>query len=369
MGHDQAPIMKRRREDLIIADVRGRKSTVKDVARVAQVSISSVSRVINGYPGVHPSLYSRVMDAVHEVQYLIPSTRVRSLERKAIYFILANRNLHIPFHSKVLQAVETRCAENNDLLLYRSLRYTPNVPPKDLRLSEILHLASGGRSDLSPAGLVLTGTTYPNFLEALKSADIPFVLLGNNYSGPMLEHDAVYFDGAQGAYEATRYLIELGHKDIYFIGDTSLSWYASIHAGYLRAMQEKSLDLIAQVNSLSDSYYSNGYLSIDMVFQQSRPVTATFAAYDEIALGAWKALNDRNLSVPKDMSLIGFDDEDYAAFTVPPLTTVQIDAAAIGTELIRMLYKKLLNPAVEQPTVHVPATLVKRSTCWPLGQL
>src|SRR5213594_3433094 len=216
-----------------------RKSTVKDVAARVNVSISSVSRVINGYPGVHPSLYSRVMQAVAEVQYVIPAERVRQqrARSKVIYFILANRNLHIPFHSKVLQAVENKCAERKDLLLYRSLRYSEHAAPEDINLSEILNLSSA-RDSLPADGLILTGTTYPNFLEALRKTGIPFVLLGNNYSGERLATDAVYFDGFQGAYEATRYLVELGHRHILFIGDTSLSWYAILYAGYVKALEE-----------------------------------------------------------------------------------------------------------------------------------
>ena len=343
-----------------------RKSTVKDVAATANVSISSVSRVINGYPGVHPSLHARVMRAVAELNYVIPAERVRQHRRsKVLYFILANRNLHIPFHSKILQAIENKCAERKDLLLYRSLRYSPEAPPEDLRLPEILDLRPSARDSLAPDGLILTGTTYPNFLEALRTIGIPFVLLGNNYFGDRLDNDAVYFDGSQGAYEATRYLVELGHRNILFIGDTSLSWYAILYAGYLRAMQERGLEPLAQVKALSDSYYSNGYLSVDLVFEQSRQMTAIFAGYDEIALGAWKALDDRGLAVPKDMSLIGFDDEDYAAFTVPPLTTVRIDVESVGGELIRLLYRKIQSPEAAHGTVKLPATLVKRATCWP----
>ena len=343
------------------------KSTIKDVARAAGVSISSVSRVLNGYPGVHPSLQARVMRAVTEVNYLPPSSRARQqlTRSRIIYFILANRNLHIPFHSKILQSVETRCAGQDDLLLYRSLRYSPDIPADQLHLSDLIRVGSS-RQALSLDGLILTGTTYPNFLEAVRKTSIPFVLLGNNYSGDPLPNDAVYFDGCQGAYEATRYLLELGHKNILFIGDTSLSWFAALHAGYCNAMQERGLEPLGQVNSLSDSFYSNGYLSVDLMFQQSRQITAIFAAYDEIALGAWKALNDRNISVPKDMSLIGFDDEDYAAFTVPPLTTVRIDVEAIGTELASLLYRKLQPLQTSSPSVTLPTMLVKRGTCWPL---
>jgi DNA-binding LacI/PurR family transcriptional regulator len=346
-----------------------RKATVKDVAEAAGASISSVSRVLNDYPGVHPSLSERVLRAVEAVGYVPPSARRRQHPARpsAIYFILANRNLHIPFHSKVLQALENRCAERRDLLLYRSLRYAPETPAEELGLGELLRPApSAARAPLACDGVILTGTTYPNFLEALRATGVPFVLLGNNYSGEPLEEDAVYFDGAQGAYEATRHLVELGHRDILFIGDTRLSWYANLHAGYLRAVEERGLEPLGQLNSLSDSYYSNGYLSVELALEQARPATAILAGYDEIALGAWKALNDRGLGVPRDMSLVGFDDEDYAAFTVPPLTTVRIDVDAIGGELVRLLYRKMAAPGEANPSVTLPTVLVKRSTCRPV---
>jgi LacI family transcriptional regulator len=130
---------------------------------------------------------------------------------------------------------------------------------------------------------------------------------------------------------------------------------------------DSGLKPIAQTKTLSDSFYSNGYLSVEMAFEQTDQISAIMAGCDEIGLGAWKALNDRNLSVPRDVSLIGFDDEEYAAFTVPPLTTVRIDVEEIGRELIGLLYKKLSGPATELPSVTVPTALIKRGTCRPLA--
>lgn len=95
-----------------------------------------------------------------------------------------------------------------------------------------------------------------------------------------------------------------------------------------------------------------------MVFERNSDITAIFAGYDDTALSAWKALNDRDLSVPCDVSLVGFDDE------VPPLTTVRIDVEAIGRELITRLYKKLENPSARLPVLRLDTTLVKRGTCW-----
>lgn len=344
-----------------------KKVTIKDVAEYAGVSMSSVSRVLRDYPGVHPDLRARIEQAIQELGYQSAAQRRRQAEAtsRVFYFLLTNRNLHIPFHSRVLQAIEHECSRGGDLLLYRTFQYAAETPPQELPLEQILNLRLETKRGPWPDGVVLTGPTYPNLLAALRRLEIPFVYLANNYGGNEPVEDAVAFDGHQGAYEATRYLTDLGHRQILFIGDPSVSWYTGIYEGYLQAVCEAGLKPLAQTKTLSDSYYSNGYLSVELALEQSPDLSAVFAGYDEIALGAWKALDDRNLSVPRDVSLIGFDDEDYAAFTVPPLTTVRIDVEALGRELIQQLYRKLREPAGPLPVSRLGTTLVKRGTCRP----
>lgn len=338
-----------------------------DVAKLAGVSISSVSRVANNYPGVHPNLRLRIDRAIKELGYSLSPTKKRHKDRgpRLIYFVLANRDLHLPFHSRVLQAIENECGRHGDLILFRTFRYSPESSPQDLNVPQLLEVSFAAKKGVLPDGVILTGLTYPNFLEALKNAEFPVMLLGNNYAGSDLSGDAVTVDLFQGACDATRHLIDLGHTNILFIGDPKLSWFSSLYEGYLHALKEAGLTPIAQTKGLSDSFYSNGYLSVEMMFGEGSEITAIFAGYDDTALGAWKALDDRNLSVPRDVSLVGFDDEDYAAFTVPPLTTVRIDIEALGRELINQLYKKLQDPSVMLPVVKLGTTLVKRGTCWP----
>jgi LacI family transcriptional regulator len=346
-----------------------RKPTINDVAEKAGVSISSVSRVINNYPGVHSSMRTRVEEALEMLDYCLPSEKKRISEysNRLIYFILTNRDLRIPFHSKVLQSIENECSRKGDVVLFRTFRYAPESQPSDLNLQKHLELTLLGNKKALPDGVVLTGPTYPNLIESLNNIKVPFVLLGNNFTGGDHPGGAVSFDGYQGAYDATRYLIDLGHSHILFIGDPSISWFSGLYEGYMRAIEENHLTPIAQIKSLSDSFYSNGYLSVEMMFERSSEISAVFAGYDETALGAWKAVNDRKLSVPRDVSLIGFDDEDYAAFTVPPLTTVRIDVDAIGRELISQLYEKLNNPSIELPVIKLETSLVKRGTCRPVS--
>ena len=346
-----------------------RKVTLRDVATVAQVSMSSVSRVIHDYPGVHRDLRSRVEQAMREINYFPLSNKKRlgKPERQVFCFFLTNRGLNVAPHSKIMQAIERETSRRGDLLVYKSLRFNAETPPEDLNIAQMLELSDHLSYGAPIGGVILTGLSYPNLIQALEKLGIPYVVLGNNYVGPdELPKDAVYFDGYQGAYNSTRYLLDLGHTNILFIGDPHIGWFSSLHKGYSQALTEAGLKPIAQTKTLSDSFYSNGYLSVEIVYEKTDQISAIMAGCDEIGLGAWKALNDRNLSVPRDVSLVGFDDEDYAAFTVPPLTTVRIDVDTIGRELINLLYKKLSSPSAALPVVTVPTVLIKRGTCRPL---
>lgn len=344
----------------------GKKITLRDVASRAGTSVSSVSRVVNKFPGVHPQLQTKIERALLELGYAVsPKRKARHSRSRLIYFVLANRDLQIPFHARILQAIENESKRHGDLVLFRAMRYAPDTSPSNLDLKRILNVSGPGRASVLPDGVLLSGLTYPNLLHALQGERLPVVFLGNNYSGPATNTDAVSFDGHQGSRDATRYLIELEHKRILFIGDPRLSWFSTLYSGYLQAMDEAGLTPLAQTKGLTDSFYSNGYASVEMAFSQNSDITAIFAGYDGTAMGAWKALNDRNLSVPRDVSLIGFDDEDYSAFTAPPLTTVRIDVESLGRELTLQLHKKLANPGISLPAVTLRTVLVKRGTCWP----
>lgn len=347
---------------------RGRV-TMQAVAKKADASLSSVSRVLHDYPGIHPELRQRVEQAMLELGYAPPAAKQRLIRsgKRLIHFLLTNRELQINPHSRIFQAIEKETSRRGDVLIYKSLRLDLQAPAVPLPLAGLLGVAERPAAAAAPVGVILTGQTSFHLIKGLEQLEVPYVVLGNNYVGPkQLTANAVYFDGYQGACESTRYLIDLGHMHILFVGDPHIGWFASLYQGYLDTMKQKGLKPLAQSKTLSDSFYANGYLSVQLALEQTSNITAVFAGCDEIAVGAWKALNDQNLMVPRDVSLIGFDDEDYVSYTVPPLSTVRIDVDAIGRELISLLYAKLENPARELPAVHLPSNLIKRGTCRPV---
>lgn len=334
--------------------------TITDVARRAKVAIGTVSRVMNHQPGVDPRLRERVEQAIKELNYR-PNARARSFAQNAnsvISFIQSNRSLLHPFHVGVLQSVEEYCAEAGYFVLFTSYNYSRETKPGELRLPKVLQ--SHGVADC----LILAGMNYENFIEAVEELGVPYVLLKNIYTGehPRAPVDQVGWDDLAGSYEATKHLLELGHRDIWYIGDTSYVWYKARFDGYSQAMREAGLEPHGQTIGLSDNLYANGYASMEMILDRGYPVTAIYAGYDDIAYGAWDALVKHGLSVPRNVSIVGTHDEDQAQFKVPPLTTERVDKAAVGRNLARLAIEKLRTPGRRLPEVILPMTLMKRGT-------
>src|SRR6201987_6234600 len=193
--------------------------TIRDVANSARVAVGTVSRGLNNQPDVNPKLRARVQRALKELGYR-PYARAQSFARNAspvVSFILSNRDFLHPFHSRVLQGVEEYCEELGFFVIYTRFRYSPTVAPTELQLPSVLK--SHGIADC----VILAGSNFENFIMGLDKRGIHYVLMVNNFVGREKRElfDQVRFDDFSGAIEATGYLISLGHRDIWFIGDTS----------------------------------------------------------------------------------------------------------------------------------------------------
>ena len=344
--------------------VSSKPATIKDVARRAKVALGTVSRVINNFPDVDPALRERVESAVRELSYR-PNARARVFVQNStpvLSFILSNREMLNPFHSGILQGVEEYCSNAGYFVLFARYDYSGETKPAELSLPNVLR--SHGIADC----LILAGTNYDNFVEAVEKLGMPHVVLSNHLvtEKTLAPLDRAGWDDTTGPYEAARYLITLGHRHIWYIGDTSLPWYRTRFSAYRRAMEEAGLEPLGQTVALSDNYHANGYACTEVILEKRLPVTAIFAAYDEIAFGAWDALRKHGLEVPRDVSLIGYGDNDESQHKAPPLTTVRVDKALVGRQLARMAIEKLQQPGKRIPEVIIPVTLVKRGTTRPL---
>jgi DNA-binding LacI/PurR family transcriptional regulator len=308
-------------------------------------------------------LIRKVNEAARVLNYVRSATARRASRETApvITFVLSNRDFLHPVHARLLQGAEEFCEENGYFVVFKKFDYLSGADAADLKLPATLR--HHGIADC----LILAGTNYPNMIEATQRARVPYVLFGNNLVSPVPHEpfDQVRSNDFSGSTDAVRYLIRLGHKRICFIGDVSHRWYADRYRAYLSAMDEAGLEPIAQTVALSPDNFSNGFSSTEAILRRNIPITAIFAAGDDVAFGVWEQLRHADLRVPDDISLIGFGDLPGANLKIPPLTTVRQPCLDIGRQLARMAIEKAKFPSVPLPETVVPTELILRGTTWP----
>jgi len=327
-----------------------------DIARAANVSAATVSRLMSGGAGATPKMRDRVFKAAIRLGFDLE----RRKKSRIIAFLLSNRGVLHPFHSAVLMGAEAYCAEHDYGLLFLPLQYASTTPSEELHLPGIFQR----RQIIS--GVIVAGTNSHNLLNLLTHRGIPWVVLGNNVLGERRQElaGAVYFDDVGGAFELTRYLQSLGHRRIGFVANLHLPWYARRYQGYQRAMEEAGLSVhVSQSNSRDGE--DMGYLATKLILQRSNPLTAIFAGDDAAAIGAYKAARDSGLSIPNDISIAGFNDTPEAPALHPSLTSVRVFTEELGNHLAELLLKRIARPDLPAQTVTLPTQVVKRESCGP----
>ena len=327
----------------------------RDLALLAGVSSSTVSRVLNGTARVSPEIQERVKNAAAQAGLKIDD----SSSTKPIAFLLGNRDFLHPFHSRVLVGAEAFCSANNYSILFLPFHYRSDVPWQDLHLPKILQR----RDQIS--GFVIAGTNSQNLFDLLASKKIPFAVLGNNVleNWKSDEYDTVWVDDEQGANEMTRHLLSIGHRDIWFVGNCKFTWFARAHKGYCRAMEEA--DLSPRLAGFDcEEEESVGYLGAKSIFSRGEPVTAIFAGTDVCAQGVYKALRDLNVRVPDEVSVVGCDDVD-AVKLYPPLTTIRVFGEQVGAHLSELVLNRITAPDRPPQKYTIPTQLVRRESSSP----
>jgi DNA-binding LacI/PurR family transcriptional regulator len=237
--------------------------------------------------------------------------------------------------------------------------YTGDVPPGELALPPVVW----ERGSLD--GLVVTGTNYLNFVQAVKELEIPCVIFGNNLIGasPGDGVHTVAFNIEAGARKATKYLIEMRHRKIWFVGDTTLPWYSRCYQGYRSVMRRRGLAARSvEEERPCTSPFDYGVACAHKLIEQGLPVSALIAGDDEIALGLLSAFSQRGVKVPDDVSVIGFDDLEELRFFRPALSTVRVPKQRLGQEMAHLLSELLNEPSLPPTTRMVPTELLVRES-------
>jgi LacI family transcriptional regulator len=336
---------------------------MKDIAARARVSIGTVSRVLNRHADVDHELRERVESAVRKLGYRL-NQRTRAMvhsKSRMLGLIVCNDFGISSAQSLLLLGIEEHCARAGYYLLFARHNIAPAAVHELPALPPVIE--TPGLADC----VILAGTLGEPLLRAFDHQGLHYVLLANHApdSAEAKTRTQVRYDDEGGCYQATRYLAQLGHRHIWYIGDESRVWHHSRHRGYARAIAELELEPHVHTIALSDDEFENGQSAVSYILDQQWPVTAILAASDELAFGAREGLRQHRKEVPKDVSLIGFENR-IGHSRGSNLTSVCVDMVNVGRELAKLAIARIEEQEPQGREVLVPTDFVKRSTCRPL---
>jgi DNA-binding LacI/PurR family transcriptional regulator len=339
---------------------------MRDIARRANVSIGTVSRVLNRHDDVDQELRTRVEAVARKVGYRL-STRTRiSVHTKSriIGLILCNDFGLSPPQSLLLLGIEEYCSSAGYYLLFARHSHASGASATGIEIPSVVQ--TPGLADC----VILAGSIGENLLSAFDRSGFRYVLLANELADPRppaKQRVLVLYDDAGGCYQAVRYLAQLGHKHIWYIGDASRPWNRNRLNGYVRAISELELEQHVHTIALSDDEFENGQAAVSYIAEQKWPLTALVAGSEDLAAGAREGLWQHRREVPRDVSLIGFEHGSGRS-RVTHVTSVSIDMIEVGRQLAKAAIAQIEGQPKEVRDIVVPALLLKRSTCRPLRQ-
>ena len=328
------------------------RPTIHDVARRAKVSKSLVSMVTRGDDGVSTEKREAILEAIEELNYR-PNVMARSLvERRTRILGVMVSNLRNPFFGGVVSGIQARAAE----LGYRVLFNTGDREP------ELEEEAIESFLELSVDGLVLASPRVSDEIIAQAGHSVPVVVLNRN---PVDESsDSVTNDNITGARLAVEHCVSFGHRDIAMItGGTSAAAQVR-REGYLRAMRE--FDLGEHALTVEGAHTEEGgYRGAQALLKMKPLPTAIFASNDLCAIGAMNALEEAGLSIPADVSLVGYDNTSLAALRHIELTSIHQPGADMGRSAVDRLSERIGGERTTPRHDVVAPSLVVRSTTGP----
>lgn len=330
-------------------------ASIEDVARKANVSISTVSRVINRRELVNVKTCERVEEAIRELRYR-PNAFARGLMlRKSGIVGLVLPDLHGEFYSEIIRGANLQAREMGTNLLLSSA-----LPNDD---AQRWLAALGQRALLDGLAVMVSDTMVSGIGPALAELGLPIVVLDGEIDG--VEHDTVVIDQRQGALAMMRHLLEdCGKQRIIFVGGlkTNIDTQARYKA-YAESLRTANLHVDkGDVYYLDYTYESAYRLASSDVRKWAGAKAAVFAANDEMAAGIIAGAIAGGVSVPEELVVVGFDDTRVARMTKPLLTTVHVPMSNMGATAIDLLCQRIAEPQRPSKTVSLPAELVVRES-------
>ncbi|MFP7272734.1 catabolite control protein A [Bacillus safensis] len=328
--------------------------TIYDVAREANVSMATVSRVVNGNPNVKPTTRKKVLEAIDRLGYR-PNAVARGLASKKTTTV----GVIIPDISSIFYSELARGIED----IATMYKYNIILSNSDQNTDKELHLLNtmlGKQVD----GIVFMGGNITDVhVEEFKRSPVPIVLAASVEE--QAQTPSVNINYEQAIYDSVQLLVEKGHKRIAFVSGPMSEPINSVRklAGYKRALEEAGIAFDDALVAEGDYSYDSGIEALAHLLEQSDKPTAVIAATDEMALGVIHGAQDRGVSIPEDLEVIGFDNTRLSLMVRPQLTTVVQPTYDIGAVAMRLLTKLMNKEQVDDQIVELPHRIeVRQST-------
>jgi DNA-binding LacI/PurR family transcriptional regulator len=313
-------------------------ATIKDVARIAGVSPSTVSRVIAGSDRISHRTKERVRRAMQEVNY-VPNAIARSLARantRTVGFTLSRRAdqaFSNPFFSEVLRGMSS-VAQRRDYNILLSISMNESD-----EMEKCIRLIRERRID----GLIVsTSRVRDALIGSLAEEKTPFVVIGRSAEHPVL---SVNNDNVHASYQATLHLLDQGYQSIVFVsGPEDLVVTTDRLQGYKQALMERQMAVVSERIVSADFSEEAGFQVLCRLRSSGVDFDAVLASDDLFALGALRFAHHIGLAVPEDFGIVGFNDTPMMSYTHPPLTSVRILSYELGVEAMQLLLDGLEHP-------------------------
>jgi len=327
----------------------------RDIAARAGVSVSTVSRVLNGVSGISEALREQVRGAAEELGYRWERAKGAGLEHIALLTRLSTLgSVQGQFYTDILAGAEAECRR-------QGVRLSCVVAERQDSSSVVQRLKQH-----QVGGVLLLSVDDPELVTASLSLNVPVVLL--NAEHPHLPLDTFLPDNQVGPRLAVRYLVGLGHRRILHVTNLERRTIARRFGAYRSALEEAGIPfdpaLVLEIATPLSS--DRAYTALKELFGSGAPdFSAVFCANDHLAIGVMHALQEQGLRIPQDVSVIGYDDIPMAALLTPPLTTVRIEREELGALAVRRLMDRALAPTLTPIRVELSTRLIKRESVGP----
>ncbi|AWK52733.1 LacI family transcriptional regulator [Clostridium beijerinckii] len=330
-------------------------ATIKEIASLAEVSISTVSRVLNFDETLNVSHITRekILKIADELEYISSKTK-KSKNKRAkdigiVYWYNYEEELGDPYYLSIRLAAEKKCNENN----FNLVKLSENSDVDDIK---------------NVNGIIAIGRFASSTIEKLASANENIVFV--DFSPDENRFDSVMADIGKSTTKILNYLYELGHRKIGFIGGKRLEdlSYENIYIDerdikYKEFMERKGIYNPEYIYQGEKFTFKAGYDLTAEALKSKNKITAFFVGNDTMAVGAYKAISEAGLSVPMDVSIVGFNDQPSAKYMIPSLTTIRIPSEYLGSAAVDLLLENINGNREYNKKVIIPTEFKERESC------